>query len=51
MFFYVEIVEYKTGTVIRRIQCQSERNAERVERGVSINLNHSEFYTRIVEDD
>lgn len=45
----VEIVERSTETVVKRIPCDSERSAEKVERGVNINLNHDEFFTRIAD--
>lgn len=46
--YYVEIVSYETGEVVKRIECQSERSAERVERGVNINMDGEKFYTRIL---
>lgn len=49
MTFYVEIVKHDTGEVVKRLGPMSERMAERVERGAHYNLNHGEYYTRIVE--
>jgi hypothetical protein len=47
--FYVEVVDYDTGKVVERMgPMQSERRAEKVERGVAINLNVDRFYVRIV---
>lgn len=46
---YVEIVEYNTGKVIKRMGPMTRHSAERVDDGVNINLNHEEFYTRIVD--
>ena len=45
----VEIVERgNPEKVIKAISCgSSERHAERVERGVNINLNHDKFFTRL----
>ena len=48
--WYVEIIESLTGEVVERIQCCSERNAEKVEDGVSINLDWDNYETRIVFD-
>lgn len=45
--FYVEIVKSSSGEVVKRMGPMSERKAEKVEIGVSINLNHEEFFTRI----
>lgn len=46
--FYVEIVRTLTGEVVERMGPMSERTAERVENGALINLNHDEYFTRIV---
>jgi len=50
MKYYVEVVRYEDGNVVKRIECSSERNADKVDRGVNINLNHDEYYTRIIEE-
>lgn len=47
--FYVEIVEKATGEVVERMGPMNERTAEKVKRGASINLNHKEYFTRIVD--
>jgi len=49
MKYIVEIVKFKDKEVVKRINCTLERQAEKVERGVLINLNHKDFYTRIIE--
>lgn len=47
----VEVVERGSDKVVKEIPCgASERAAEKVERGVNINLNHEAFYTRLVSD-
>jgi hypothetical protein len=46
--FYVEIVKSSSGEVVKRMGPMPERTAEKVEIGASINLNHEEFFTRIV---
>lgn len=48
---YVEIVEYATNAVVKRMGPMSERKAEKVERGAEINLNHERFYVRTVSDE
>jgi hypothetical protein len=51
--WFVEVVAYSTlgECAMKRIgPCSSERDAEKVDRGVNINLNHERFYTRIVQD-
>lgn len=46
---YVEIVRNKPREIVKRMGPMDERRAERVEAGASINLNHEEFFTRIVK--
>ncbi len=48
---YVEIVEFETGKVEKRMGPMGERQAERVERGVSVNLNHDDYFVRVVDAD
>lgn len=54
MKYYVEIVEFNAypdeDRVVKRMGPFSERKADRVDGGVKINLNHDDFYTRIVEE-
>lgn len=45
----VEIVSYDTGEVVKTMDAESERQADRIDRGVNINLNHEKFFTRVVE--
>lgn len=47
MKFYVQIIKYDTREVVENIECGSEREAEQVERGVNINLNHADYFTHI----
>lgn len=42
---YVKIIELGTDKVVRTIGPLSQSAADRVERGVLINLNHDKFYT------
>jgi len=44
---YVEIMELETGHVVKRMGPHSQPEAERIERGVSINLNHDKFVTHL----
>ena len=44
----VKVVEDDTQEVVKTIRCHTEREAERVERGLLINLNHERFHTSIV---
>ena len=47
--YYVEVVKYGTDEVVKRIPCgASERSADRVDRGVNINLDSENYYTRVV---
>ena len=49
MTWKVQIIETETGRVEDSIPCYSERDAECVERGVLINLNHDKYHTEIVD--
>ena len=44
----LEIIEFETGEAVKEFK-GTERSLERVERGVNINLNHSQYYTVISE--
>jgi hypothetical protein len=48
--FFVEIVERSTGAVVKRMGPMNERKADKVESGASINLNHDDYFTRIVRE-
>jgi len=51
MNYFVEIVQYGDPlVVVRRMGPMSESKAVRVERGADINLNHAEYFTRIVPE-
>lgn len=45
---YVEIVERATSKVIKRLGPVTERVADRILAGVNINLNHDEYFAKIV---
>ena len=47
--YYVQIVEEKTGEVAKSMGPMSWEKAEKVENGANINLNHEEYFTRIVD--
>lgn len=51
MKYFVDIKRNKTKTIEKSIECSSERTAEKVERGVNINLNHKEYYTIIRKEE
>ena len=49
---YVEIrpfSEDEDDPGFRRMKCRSQRDAELVNSGANVNLNHERYYTRIVE--
>ncbi len=44
---YIEIVDSQTDEVVKKLgPFTSERERERSDRGVNINLNHERFFTR-----
>lgn len=45
----VLIKKFGTNEVVDEIKCENKNRAEKVERGVNINLNHDEYYTEIEE--
>ncbi len=45
---YVEIVEIETGNVERRMGPMSASQADSVEAGAEINLNHDSYFVRVV---
>lgn len=47
--FNVNIVELETEEVVESFEQLSRRSAEKLSRGISINLNHEEFYIDIIE--
>lgn len=49
MKFYVEIIDCITLEAVERIECKSEREAQRVQDEVNINLNHERYFTRIAK--
>ena len=47
MSYVVKVVHSETGEVVKMIEAVSERHADRIEGGVSINLNHDQYHTEI----
>lgn len=42
-------ISYLDGEVVEVMEFETLRQAERAERGVRVNLDHSNYYTEIVE--
>ena len=50
MKHFVEIVKYEGGEVVKKLgPFSSERVAIRADSGANYNLNHEEYYTKIVQ--
>ena len=47
--YQIEVVANDVNEVVKSFTSNSLQQAERLERGVMINLDHEKFYTRIVE--
>ena len=47
MSHIVKVINAETGEVVKEVECESERQAERMDDGLNINLNHQQFYTLI----
>lgn len=48
--YIVEIIRAEDGTVVKSMTAHSEHQAQRIDAGVNINLNHEEYYTQIREE-
>lgn len=46
--FVVQVVRDEDQKVVKEIECSSERQAEKIERGVQINLDHANYFTLIM---
>ena len=47
----VRIVSHDSGKTVKKFEpCYSEREADKLDRGVNINLNHEKFYTTVTEE-
>ena len=49
--YYVEIREHLTSAVVARLGPNRENRAERIEDGISINLDHDKYFTVIVTNE
>ena len=46
----VLIKEYGSEDIVKVIECSTQRQAEKVDDGININLNHDKYYTVIEKD-
>lgn len=51
MSYYVEIRDYETDGLEKRLGPMSERKADKVDAGLTRQLDHDRFYTVIVSED
>ena len=47
--YFVEIVDFLSEEVVKRMGPMPSSKADRVDSGANINLNHEEYFTRIVK--
>jgi hypothetical protein len=45
----VQIVDRETKEIIKEISCKSQRQADKVYDGASINLNHDKYFLQMTE--
>ena len=45
--YKIKVIKTDTGEVVKTLETVTERAAERIERGLNINLNHADYYTVI----
>lgn len=51
MTFHVEIVKYgEPEEIVKRMGPMDERKADKVSAGACRNMNHDEYFTRVVEE-
>lgn len=43
----IKVIKSDTGEVVKTLAADTERKAERIERGLSINMNHADYCTVI----
>jgi len=48
--YTIEIIEDDTAKAVKTMSASSERQAERIAGGASINLDHDRFYVRITDE-
>ena len=48
--YFVEIVKREPREVDTRMKAHNQRDAEKIQRGANINLNHKRYFTRIVSE-
>lgn len=49
MSIEVRVIEISTGDMVKSIDCPSQGTADKVEKGMNININYDEYYTIQVE--
>ena len=49
--YLIELIETDTGRVVAEFTTVSLRAAERMDRGLNINLDSSKFYTNLIPDE
>lgn len=50
MAWFVEVVDFDTNEVVKRLGPMSMNRAVLIDQGLTHNLNHARFFTRIVEE-
>lgn len=45
----IEIISHDTGQVVHTVDVPAGANADRLDRGINVNLNHEQYYTRLVD--
>lgn len=49
MKYTVQVMSAENNSVVKSIECKSEREAYRVADGLEINLDHNNFYVETIE--
>lgn len=45
--YKIKVIKADTGEVVKTLEAVTERAAERIDNGLNINMNHTDYYTVI----
>ena len=44
---YIQIIHRKSGDIVKQMEASSQQQAEQIEGGIRININHADYITKI----
>jgi len=48
--FYVQVIRYKDSEIVQQLGPKSKRQIEKLDDGLTRQMNHAEYYTLIVDE-